>query len=525
MMKPYAILFLFFLSVFILTAGGRIASSDETAFFLETQSLVDRGTLAIPDSIVHNGSYGTDGRFYVGGGIGYTLVSVPFYSAGKFFIGMLPVPESYHTFILKGFFSLANQFICALIGLLFFVFCRRLEYSSKISFFLTSALLFSTNLFPYAKSSMREPLLTLCLLGAAYGLFAFKTERKVKHLHLAGFALFYLLNTKISYVVALPIFALYFILIYDLQLFNPFRFRDLAVLFGNRMFWRHGSVLIFWIAAACAVIGWINYMQFGNVFSSGYTGKPQPFNNPLVRGLFGLLLSPGKSFFLYAPVTILIFWSAVKWYRRYSKEAVFFALLFLVMLFLHAKYFAWAGDGSWGPRYLIPLLPFFVLPLGLLFQNSLEQRKKMYKFAALLLYGSGLLIQLGGTSVYLGSYLRYIGEYPYTKDFSDPEFLYKSRYEPAYSPVIGHWKLLGVSVQKHLNGEIGKIEITDSQQRIPFSDPNTVIYLIDYWFMYMIYAGIKMVWILFMISLSLSAAAAAGFGVYKVVVKAEGARG
>lgn len=169
--------------------------------------------------------------------------------------------------------------------------------------------------------------------------------------------------------------------------------------------------------------------------------------------------------------------------------------------------------------------PFFILPIGAVFQNSLEQRKKLYKFAALLLCGTGLLVQLGGTSVYLGSYLRYIGEYPYTKDFSDPEFLYKSRYEPAYSPVVGHWKLLGVSVQKHLTGEMGKIEITDSQDRIPFSDPNIVIYFIDYWFMYMLYAGIKTVWIAVMVGFNLTAVALTGFGVYKLFVKADGARG
>lgn len=521
MIRTYVILFLFLLSVFILTAGGRVASSDETAFFLETQSLVEHGTLAIPDSIVSNASYGKDGRLYVGGGIGYTLMSVPFYTVGKWCVTLLPIPEAYQTFILKGFFSLANQFICALIGLLFFVFCRRLGYSAKGSFFLTAALLFSTNLFPYAKSSMREPLLTLCLLGAAYGLFVFKTERQNKYLHLAGLALFYLLNTKISFIIVLPLFAIYFILIYSPE---PYMFRNMAPLFRNRVFWKDGSVLIVWIAAAGVVIGLINYAQFGSVFSSGYTGKPQPFNNPLGRGLFGLLLSPGKSFFIYAPITILIFWAAVKWYRRFPKEALFFGMLFMVMLFLHAKYFAWAGDGSWGSRYLIPMIPFFVLPVGLLFQNSLEQRKKLYKFAALSLCGIGIIIQLGGTSVYLGSYLRYIGEYPYTKDFSDPEFLHKSRYEPAYSPVIGHWRLFGVSIQKHLNGEVGTIEITDSQKRIPLSDPKSVTYLIDYWFMYMFYAGMKPVWILLMMGFNFLAVTATGFGVYKIFVKAEGAR-
>ncbi len=516
-----ASLYVFFLSAFLLTAGGRIASSDETAFFLETQSLVEHGTLAIPDSIVSNGSYGKDGRFYVGGGLGYTLLSVPFYAAGKAAVHVLPIPEAYRTFILKGSLSLTNQFVCALIGVLFFAFARRLGYSSRLSFFLTAALLFSTNLFPYAKSSMREPLITLCLLAAAYGLFVFKTERKKRYLHLAGWALFYLLNTKISFLIILPVFAVYFIMIWDRGVFRTHGMRGVGRLFANPSFWRDGMILIVWIVAAGVVIVVYNYAQFGDIFSSGYTHKPQPFNYPLWRGLYGLLLSPGKSFFLYAPMTLMIFAAAVPWSRKFPGEAVLAGLLTLVMLILHAKYFAWAGDGSWGPRYLIPLIPFLILPAGEVIQNSLEQRKKIVKFAAIFLSAVGLVIQIGGLSVYLGSYLRYIGEYPYTRDFSDPEFLYKSRYIPSYSPVVGHWKLLGLSVQKHLDGEIGNLRITDSQQRIPISDPNAVINLIDYWFMYLYYAGIKTFWIMLLLTINILLAAGTGYWAFRKYAKKE----
>ncbi|KAB2878101.1 hypothetical protein F9K33_14455 [bacterium] len=524
-MKSYFVLFVFYWSIFVLTAGGRIASSDETAFFLETQSAVEHGTLAVPDTVVNNGSYGRDGKFYIGGGIGYTFLSVPFYALGKLVIEIFPIPENYRVFILKGFFSLTNQFVCAMIGVLFFVFCRRVGYSSKISFFLTAALLFTTNLFPYAKSSMREPLLTLCLLAAAYGLYVFKAEKKSSYLHLTGFAVFYMMNTKISFAVLLPVIAVYFILIYDSNLFVSFRLMDFKILFGKKAFWRDGLILMGWIVAAFTVIGVYNYIQFGSLFSSGYTNKPQPFNNPLWRGIHGLLFSSGKSFFLYAPITVLFLAAAPSWIKSNVKEAVFFGLLFLVMLVLHAKYFAWAGDGSWGPRYLIPVIPFFILPMGSLLQNSLEQSKKMYKFAALSLCVIGLLIQLGGVSVYLGSYLRYIGEYPYKKDFSDPEFLYQSRYVPEYSPVIGHWKLLFVSLEKHMSGEIGIIKIDDAQKRIPIADAQKVIYLIDYWFMYMFYAGFNTGWVLFLFFASALTASTSGFYAFRLFVKAQGARG
>jgi hypothetical protein len=508
-MKSYLLLFLLFISVFVFTAGGRVASSDETAFFLEAQSVVESGTMAIPEGIVDNGAHGRDGRFYVGGGIGFTGVALPFYLLGKLAVNVLPIPETYSVFVLKGFFSLTNQFLCAALGILFFSFCRKLKYSDKLAFFLTSAFLFSTNLFPYAKSAMREPLITLCLLGTVYSLWLFKARRENKFLYYAGASFFYLLITKWSFIVLLPCLAWYWIVIFDDTCFADSKniFRKLRNMCLQKMFLHQTIIILSWLAAAAVVTGIYNWIQFGSACASGYTQRPQPFTNPLWVGIYGLLFSSGKSFFLYAPVTVLVFWSATAFYRQYKNEMILFIMIFLVMLIFHAKYFAWAGDGSWGPRYLIPVIPYFIIPLGILFQNTLEQRKKIYKLAAILLSAAGLIIQLGGCSIYLGSYLRFIGEYPFRNSFSDPEFMHRSHFIPNYSPVVGHWKLLVLAVEKHVQGDIGPITIADAQQRIPISEADRpkLVYLIDYWFMYAYYAGIRTIWILFSMSAGLAA--------------------
>lgn len=501
------------------TAGGRVASSDENGFFLEVQSLVDHGTLAIPDGIISNGVYGKDGRYYLGGGIGFSLVALPFYIIGKLAIAVLPIPDAYHIFILKGAFSLTNQFLTALLAVMFFAYARSFNYSVRLSFFLTAALIFSTNIFPYAKSAMREPLLTWSLLGVFFFLRRFGLSRRIFSLHAAGMCFALLIHTKLVFIILLPLIAVYFSFIVN----GPYVSgrahwsQNLLGIVWSQKNSKFYSMMYLWLLIAFAGMALYNLVQFGNMFSSGYTEKGQPFTNPLWVGIYGLLFSSGKSFFLYAPITLLAFVSFRNFAKEHPLESLMFTGMFLMMLVFHAKFFSWAGDGSWGPRYLIPMLPFCVIIAGKELQNSLEQKRNFSKLAAIGLMIVGIGIQAGGTSVYLGSYLRWIGEYPFTKSFSDPEFLYKSHFVPNFSPVAGHWKLLFVSIQKHANGEMGPLSITSNQQRIPLSenDQAKLPYLIDYWFMYAYYGGVRVVWIMITAAIGLIATALLGWQTWR----------
>ncbi|MBX7151257.1 hypothetical protein K1X84_06415 [bacterium] len=477
-----------------------MASSDENGFFLEVQSLTDRGTLAIPEGIINNGVYGKDGQYYLGGGIGFTLVAMPFYVIGKLALTIFPVPEAYHIFILKGALSLTNQFLTALLAVMFFLFARSFNYSNRLSFFLTAALIFSTNIFPYAKSAMREPLLTLSLLGVFFFLRQFELTRKTLSLHAAGVCFTLLIHTKLVFIILLPLIAIYFSYVVNgpYLLWSLNWLKNLANIIWSQKNSRLYIVMYAWLLLAFGGMALYNFAQFGSMLSSGYTEKGQPFTNPLFVGIYGLLFSSGKSFFLYAPVTLLAFYSFRRFANEHRMETGLFAGMFLLMLIFHAKFFSWAGDGSWGPRYLIPVLPFCILVAGKGLQNSLEQKRNFSKLAAVGLFFLGIGIQGGGTSVYLGSYLRWIGEYPFTKNFSDPEFMYKSHFVPGYSPVVGHWRLFFNSIQKHADGEIGPLSVTSDQRRIPLSenDQAKLPYLIDYWFMYAYYGGVKLSWII-----------------------------
>jgi hypothetical protein len=48
------------------------------------------------------------------------------------------------------------------------------------------------------------------------------------------------------------------------------------------------------------VMAFYNQVRFGNPFETGYGEEAGAFTTPLLLGLYGLLLSPGKGLFEYA---------------------------------------------------------------------------------------------------------------------------------------------------------------------------------------------------------------------------------
>lgn len=110
---------------------------------------------------------------------------------------------------------------------------------------------------------------------------------------------------------------------------------------------------------------WFNDLRFGSLLHDGklqfrsQRGFPM-FGNP-VAGFATLLLSPGKSIFLYSPTLAIAVMGMRRLFRQQRTLAlgVCSASLALV-LFLSCISFA-GGDWCWGPRYLVLLLPLWAL--------------------------------------------------------------------------------------------------------------------------------------------------------------------
>ena len=240
----------------------------------------------------------------------------------------------------------------------------------------------------------------------------------------AGLALVATVAVKVQYAVALPVLGLF-----ASWVAARLGARSLQARFIGGLALGGGMIAL--------LLMLYNWSAFGSPVSTGYGADLQgTLKTPLYEGLFGLLFSSGKGLWLYAPPIFLgiIGWSA--FFRR--QRAVGLAILGVALptLLLFALYRFWPGDGAWGPRYLVPLLPFVMLPAaGLGYANpyALPTTRRWLRppRLALLVVGiCGLAVNFLGAAVNFDTYINVVND-------DATRYWY-----PETSPVRGHWVLL-----------------------------------------------------------------------------------
>jgi hypothetical protein len=180
-----------------------------------------------------------------------------------------------------------------------------------------------------------------------------------------------------------------------------------------------------------AVIAY-NYYRFGSVLEYGYLHGSWDAN--LLVGLYGLLLSPGKGLFVYAPILLI---AALGWvHSRPGDQRMLVLGITMVFLIPHALYSNWSGGGGWGPRFLLPILPFLMMlmPRGM----SVLSRRSWTQIAGSLILAASLLIQLLSISANWGRHLQR------TLDVSQgpEEYVRRVLFDWRYSPILGQVRSL-----------------------------------------------------------------------------------
>src|SRR6202035_3105209 len=94
------------------------------------------------------------------------------------------------------------------------------------------------------------------------------------------------------------------------------------------------------------------------------------FDTPLSTGLYGFLLSPGKSVFLFAPPILLAIPGVRKLARMDRGLAVIAGATALVYLLLYSCRTQWEGGFCVGQRYLVPAIALLCLGLGPMLKDS-----------------------------------------------------------------------------------------------------------------------------------------------------------
>jgi hypothetical protein len=275
----------------------------------------------------------------------------------------------------------------------------------------------------------------------------------------------------------------------------------LAIGFRRLRAWR---LPLAWLAAALASHALYNWMRFGNVLASGYGGQQslEAFGTPLLVGVYGLLLSSGKGVLWFAPMTALVPHGIARMIRarqhsdaarrgedaRNAGRAIIAA--WAVSLVFFGKFQHWGGDGSWGPRYLGPVLPLAGVAVGFALDGASKLRKRIAWGLATI----GLAVTLGGVGIYFGAQMREAGDYPYTLALDDPHFMEASHWNPRYSPIAGHWGMLGRNLLLHIRGQAPALLAQDAEldprTGITHEEEQALLHAIDVWWLYAGYAGI-----------------------------------
>jgi hypothetical protein len=144
-----------------------------------------------------------------------------------------------------------------------------------------------------------------------------------------------------------------------------------------------------------------NWWRFSDALDSGYgsaLADGRYFDFPLLRGLAGLFLSPGCGLLWMAPAVLLALpglWSAWKRGERAWPLATLAVSVSVVLPVAMST--GWHGGWTWGPRYLLPCLPFLWLGLPLALPDLLESG--VGKLAVWALGLLGLVIQIPGVLV------------------------------------------------------------------------------------------------------------------------------
>jgi hypothetical protein len=368
-------LFLFFLAVYALTSSGNaFRVPDEFEVYFQAEHLVDAGDLSVPQTLaiqqggapIFFGEFGRDGRPYAPYGPGVAYLVLPFHLIGRGVAALAgvpraPLPEGIAwEFLVGGITSLGMAFAAALAVAGFYRAAIALGASRRTALRLSMILGLATMLWPYGTTLYSEAWLAAAFVWAADALLEARSggpfaRRRV----VAAAALLAVAGlTKPTALVIAPGFLVATLL--DVR--TPLQAR-----------WRATLVLAAGISlAAAAQIGW-NLYRFGQPLDFGYNLAGMIVRPParsfslteIPRGLVVQLLTPGKSLFVWAPITLVSLLTARGWWPRERGLAAGLLTGTVLALVFYAAFLYPEGGYAHGPRHLLPLVPLLMLPLAI----------------------------------------------------------------------------------------------------------------------------------------------------------------
>lgn len=363
----------------------RWASWNQNSRLDLVMAIVDHGTLSIDEYYQNTGDYAVfEGHHYSTKAPGSSFLGVPVYWVFGQIVSGIPVnrltslfgsnqavasslreggtgilPEKLYTaFALYAITFSIVSVPSALLGVILYLFLGHFTRLNRYRLWLTLTYGLATIAFPYAGNYFGHQIVATLLFASFYLLFLM-ARNETTHmglLLLVGFLISYAVITE--YPVALVAAGLFLYGLYKLP--NKLS-TAIALIVGGIppiIAWMMYNYLIYHTPIAFGYLHTELYLDKNNVgfFSLTY---------PHFEALWGITFGSYRGLFFLCPVLLLAIPGFYYFFRKRELRAEFAVSLYSVIAFFlfNGSSVMWEGGFAVGPRYLVPILPFMVLPI------------------------------------------------------------------------------------------------------------------------------------------------------------------
>jgi len=396
--RPGVVVFVCALAIYGATSYAGIRSPDSEVVFELCDALRMRGSLAVDNTYTYQGfgvSSGRGGHRYAIFGPLESFACVPFlfaadaidrtgwYQSLDYLPASFYIKDSLLHYLLNQSIetnrveharrSLVAWWMGSLfgaLGVLFFFRLARTLAGGRLRAPLIVTALYGTGTiaWPYANTFFSEPLATWLVLAALERLVCFRDAEPDPHPITAGVALGLAVCAHITAILFVPFFAM-------LLPRRPAPTR--AWLRPVALDWRRVLRFAGGLAGPFLLLGLYNLVRFGDPFETGrgigrvYATWVMPFH-----GLWELLVGPCKGLVVFAPAVLfgLVAWP--RFHRLHPRLSATIAAAALFRWLFIAARSDWHGGFSLGPRFLVMLLPFLLLPIVPWLDESITQGRR-----------------------------------------------------------------------------------------------------------------------------------------------------
>jgi hypothetical protein len=425
-------LFIFFTAFYALFSIGHFGGDGYEDYLTAESIVLDRNLTLLdrpydPDELQYKTSPGIPGKngniYSARGSLGVPVLLTPFYTAGHLLSGFFDnVPHDYITILSVSFY---NPLVTAINVLLLFVIAGILGYSRCVSVALSFIYAFCTMTPVYARTGFAEPTLVMFLLLSVMFLIRYKRSMSIVDLSGSVIALTLCLLSRLVALIFVPFLSGYFIWV------TLSKGKTKGSIFFKSTIFLSGVFL------GCFIAFLLNYVIYGHILSLGAyniadNASRIASSRHFIKGLYYYLISTGKGFFIFNFPLILSFFLLGAAIRKRNRENLLFFAIFFINLIFYVKSFRRGSLFSWGPRYLMPSVPFLVIILG----DYIVQMKRLFFKLILWLFSlTGFFIMLPCLFINQSKFYFFVVEKLGLEE-------YMINFIPDLSPVKGAWSML-----------------------------------------------------------------------------------